>query len=120
MEEDADSPLTFAGLAEARWLKFWDTNEPMWLNAAKSAERRAESRDPDCAAVHEISGILLRYDGMDKPAEEEYRRAIVLDPNNSAPHLGLASIYRAGQQRDRAEMEYKAAMATEPGYYAPY
>jgi serine/threonine protein kinase len=117
VKEDPDSPLTFAGIAQARWLKFWDTNDPMWLEAAKEAERQAESRDPDSAAVHRIEGLLLNHEGMYRLAESEYSRAVQLEPGNSDGHRWLALTYRTDHQRDRAETEYREAIARDPDYY---
>jgi tetratricopeptide (TPR) repeat protein len=107
-----------AGLAEARWAKFWETNDSMWLESARDAERRAESRDPDSAAVHKIEGILLDYEGLYNLAEAEYQRAIELDPNNGDAHRRLAMTYDADHQRDRAEVEYKEAIAKEQAQLA--
>jgi serine/threonine protein kinase len=119
-EEDPDSPLTLAGLAEARWFKFFDSNDLMWLEAAKDAEHRAESRDPDSAAVHKAQGILFNYEGSYNLAEAEYRRAIEIDPDSSDVHRRLAMTYESDRQRDRAEGEYKEAIAKDPNYYRPY
>jgi len=114
---DPDSPLTYAGLAEAQWFKFYATRDQAWLGRTTESERQAEIRNPDLAAVHRVSGLVLygsrRYD----QAVAEHQRAIELEPNNSDAYRRLGMALNANRQIDKALAAYREAVRVEPRYY---
>ncbi|HEY7388513.1 MAG TPA: tetratricopeptide repeat protein [Bryobacteraceae bacterium] len=115
---DPDSPLLFAGLAEAEWFQFFDTKDLKWLDRAEEAERQAERRNPDLAVVHRILGLLIYHSGRYEQAIAEYQRAIELEPNNSDGYRRLGMAYEANGDTDRALASYQRAVEIEPKYYA--
>jgi tetratricopeptide (TPR) repeat protein len=115
---DSDSPLAYAGLAEADWFKFFHARDPSWLARAATAERQAELRNPDLAPVHRILGLLVYHSGRYDEAIAEYERAIELEPNNSDGYRRLAMAYDANNETDQALANYQRAAGIEPQYYA--
>ena len=114
---DSDSPLTYAGLAEAEWFKFYATKDQAWLVRTTDAERQAELRNPDLAPVHRILGLLMYNSGRYDQAVAEYQRAIELEPGNSDAYRRRGIAYQADGQVDPALSEYRRAIQVEPSYY---
>jgi eukaryotic-like serine/threonine-protein kinase len=114
---DPESPLLYAGLAEAQWFKYSATEDKLWLDRAAESVRQAEERNPDLAQVHRISG-LLKYDaGWYEQAAVEYLRAIELDPDNGDAHRRLGEVYESNNQLDEAVAEFHKAIETDPQQY---
>ena len=117
---DPDSPLTYAGLAEAQWFKYYLLQDAVWLERSRESARQAELRDPDAPEVHRIQGVLLQNSGLYESAEAEYRRAIELDPNDSDGHRRLAQVYDRNNRIDFALASFRRAIEIEPKYYRNY
>jgi eukaryotic-like serine/threonine-protein kinase len=117
VEADSDSPLTYAGLAEAQWVKFYATRDQAWLAQTTESERQAELRNSDLAAIHRISGLLLYGSREYDQAITEYQRAIELEPNNSDAYRRLGKAFEANRQIDRALAAYREAVRVGSGYY---
>jgi len=117
---DPDSPLTYAGLAEAQWFKYYLTNDQTWLDRATDSEHEAERRNPDLAEVHRILGILDAHAGRYELAEAEYRRAIELDPKNGDGHRRLGQVLEKNNQLNEALQEYQRALQADSSDYRTY
>ena len=117
VQADRDSPLTFAGLAEAKWFSYYAKQDPALLDEARDAERQAERRNPDLAPVHRILGLLLRRDGLVNLAESEYRRAIDLEPGNGDTYRRLGMLYEGINQPDQALIQYQQATLRDSADY---
>jgi eukaryotic-like serine/threonine-protein kinase len=115
---DPDSPLTYAALSEAQWLKYVLVQDRAWLDRATESERQAELRDPDSASVHRAAGILYANAGRYELAEAEYRRAIEIEPNNSDAYRRLGLVLEQNNQLDAALAAYRQALQAEPNYYS--
>jgi serine/threonine protein kinase/Flp pilus assembly protein TadD len=113
---DPDSPLTWAGLAEAEWFKYSE-REGIWLERSTESERQAEKRNPDLAAVHRVLALLLFKSGRYDDAVAHSQRAIELEPGNSDGYRRLATAYEANNQISQALVEYRRAAELEPRYY---
>ncbi|HTR34699.1 MAG TPA: protein kinase [Bryobacteraceae bacterium] len=114
---DPDSPLTYAGLAEAEWFKYSITGERIWLDRASESVREAQLRDLDSAPVHRIAGMLEDNASRYESAEAEYRRATELEPNNSDAYRRLAMVLKQNNQVDAALAAYRRAIELEPENY---
>ncbi len=78
---DPDSPLIYAGLAEAQWFKYYSTDDNVWLDRATESVKQAEKRHSDLPEIHRIAGLLNANAGWYEQATAEYLRAIELDPS---------------------------------------
>jgi tetratricopeptide (TPR) repeat protein len=114
---DPDSPLTYAGLAEAEWFKYYLTKDHAFLERAAQSVRQAERRNPDLPQVRRIAGLLRANSGLYEQATAEYRRAIELDPANGDAYRRLGLVYEQNNQLDEALAAYRRAIEAEPEYY---
>jgi serine/threonine protein kinase/tetratricopeptide (TPR) repeat protein len=114
---DSESPLTFAGLAEAQWFKYFVTEDKLWLNRAAESVRQAQNRYPDLPQVHRIAG-LMKYDaGRYEQAIEEYLRAIELDPTNGDGYRRVGQAYQHNNQPEKALAAFHKAIEADPKQY---
>jgi serine/threonine protein kinase len=111
---DPDSPLTWAGLAEAQWRKAFLAGESEWKEKALESVRQAELRDPDLPEVHMISGWLKKNSGGYELAEAEFQRAIELQPNSGDAWRRLAMTYDSGGLSSEALVAFQKAILVRP------
>lgn len=114
---DRDSPLTYAGLAEAQWFKYYLFRDQAWLERSTESARQAELRNPDLPPVHGVEGILLQNSGLYELAEAEFRRAIELDPKDSDWYRRLGQVFEHNNRVEDALASYRKAIELEPNYY---
>jgi serine/threonine protein kinase/tetratricopeptide (TPR) repeat protein len=120
VRSDADSPLTFAALAEADWTKYAISGDPVWRDRTVSAVQDAQRRDPDLAPVHRAAGLPLADAGYYEMAATEYHRAIELDPNQSDAYRRIGAVYEQSGQLQEALAAYQNAVRVDPRQYANY
>jgi eukaryotic-like serine/threonine-protein kinase len=111
---DSDSPLTYAALGEAQWIKYNLSRDPLWFDKATDSIRQAEKRNPDLAPVRCVSGIMLQHSGLYELAVTEYLRAIELDPKSGEPHRRLGRVYQISNRVDEALVAYRRAAELDP------
>lgn len=117
---DPDSPLTYAGLAEAQWFKYGTTKDRLWRDRAEESVRQAELRNLDLAEVHLIAGLLKANAGFYEQAVRDYERTIELRPNNGDAYRRLGKVYEFNNQLDEALAAFQKAVEVQPEYYKPY
>jgi serine/threonine protein kinase len=117
---DPDSPLTWAGLAEAQWFKYFITNDSVWLARTSESLRQAQDRDLDLAPVHRVAGLLRANAGFYEQAEAEFQRAIELEPSNGDAYRRLGHVYEQANQLDQALVALEKAVELEPNYFKVY
>jgi serine/threonine protein kinase/Flp pilus assembly protein TadD len=106
---DRHVPSIWAALAEAYRLKYNITNDPRYRLLAKKTSCKAESLDPDSAAVCRITGILRFDSGQYARAEEDFKRSIELEPSNPGGYRRLATAYeRLDRPQDALETLLRA------------
>jgi len=111
---DPDSPLTWAGLAQAQWLKYDRTGEVGWKEKAQESVRQAELRDPDLPEVHLISGWLKKNSSQYESAEADFQRVIELQPGNGDAWLRLGMTYRSSGLLSEALTALQKAAQVRP------
>jgi len=114
---DADSPLVFAALAEADWMKFNATHDTSWLERSREAERQSELRYPDTAAGHRAAARLKTTAGRFEDAEAELLRAVELEPANAENYRRLGLNYQNNNRFDKAMLALRKAVDLDPNYY---
>jgi serine/threonine protein kinase len=117
---DPDSPLTWAGLAEAQWFKYFITNDSAWLDRTSESLRKAQNRDLDLAPVHRVAGLLRANAGFYEQAEAEFQRAIELDPSNGDAYRRLGHVYEQANRLDQALAALKKAVEVDPNNFKVY
>jgi eukaryotic-like serine/threonine-protein kinase len=118
LKADGGSALIYAGLADARHRKWEVVREPGLLAKAKESARRAESLQPDCAAVLLAAGFIEATDGRPERALEMFQRAVELEPGNAEiwRRNGIVQ-QRLGREAD-AVASLQRAVQLAPDYYA--
>ena len=111
---DPDSPLAWAGLAEAQWRQYLVAREATWKGKTEESVRQAELRDPDLPEVHLISGLLKADAGSYELAVADYKRAIELQPKNGDAHRRLGMSYDKNGQLNDALAELQKATQVQP------
>jgi len=117
---DPQSPLVFAGLAEAYSQKFRTTRDVQWLRQAAAAAERAESMQPDSVSVLLVRSAIDQTDGKPEQAVGRLRRAAELEPNNSEVwrQIGLALERSGGDEEALAALRKSTQLA--PDYFRPH
>jgi serine/threonine-protein kinase len=120
VQEDPDSPLTWAALAEAEWFQYRALIDETRLRRVRDSLRQAEERNPDVPAAHRVEGYLHWISGFYEKATPELERAITLQPGNSLAYIWLGKTYEGNGQLDQALAAYQKARDAEPNYFRPY
>lgn len=107
---DPDSPLTYAGLAEAQWNKYSLTN----LEKTRESVRQAELRNPDVPEVLLISGWLKKNSNRPRQAENDLRRVIALQPDNGDAYRRLGKTLDGAGQPGEALAAFQKAVEVRP------
>ena len=112
---DPDSALPLAGLAEVQRRKYFLTHIESWKDAAMASWQQAELRNPDCAEVHRIAG-LLEYDrNHPEQALARMRRATDFQPPHGDAYRRLGQLYQQAGQLPEALQAYLKAQNIAPG-----
>jgi eukaryotic-like serine/threonine-protein kinase len=111
---DPDSPLTWAGLAEAQWLKFVLSGETIWKERAHESVRQAELRNPDLPEVHLISGWLKKASSQYELGEMDLLRVIDLQPGNGDAWRRLGMTYESSGLLSQALTALQRATQVRP------
>ena len=114
---DPDSPLAYAGMAEAQWFQYFLTKQRAWLGRSAESAKEAKRRNLDLAQVHRVAGLHLRNVGFYEQASAEYRRAIELEPNDAENYRRLGQVYENNNQKEEALVAFQTAVSRQPDYY---
>ncbi len=117
---DPDSALPLAGLAEAQRRKSVLTRLASWKAQAAGSWAQAELRNPDCAEVHRIAG-LLEYDrNHPEQALARMRRATEFTPPHPDAFHRLGQLYYQSGQLPEALQAYSESQRLAPGDFRIY
>ena len=119
-KQDPDSPLVEAGIAEAYYRKYMDTDDRKWLDAGLAKADHAIELGPNVAAGYAARGFIRIGRGQDTQAIEDFERALALDPSDVDATRGLASAYRSQGRSSEAEELYKKAIELAPADWTGY
>lgn len=120
LELDPNYALAHAGLGEAYWKQYENSNETRWVESARQACERALNLNAQLAAGHLCLGTVDNGTGKYEDAQAEFRRALESEPTSDDAYRGLAFAYeRLGKTAD-AERTYRQAIKLRPLYWAGY
>ena len=120
IELDPNSPLPYAGLAEAQLQNHKRKKGGKWLDLAQASVREAEARNPDSVPVRLAAGLLKLTVGLYDKSAEDFIRAIELDPKSGEGYRRLGYLYQLMNRPANALATYRQAIQVEPNYYRPY
>ncbi len=120
LKSDPKYSLAFAGLGEAYWRKYQDTQRTDLVEKAKAACKQSEQLNPKQVAAHLCLGLVNQGTGAYDKALEEYKLAADLEPTNDAAYNGMAAVYGQLGKNSEAESTFKRAISLRPNYWANY
>jgi tetratricopeptide (TPR) repeat protein/TolB-like protein/predicted Ser/Thr protein kinase len=109
--------LAHAGLAEAYWVQFRETRDPVWTGKALASNLEALRIDPGRAEVRLSLAVMYQGQGRHEEAIEELTRVLRLQPRNDNAHRLMATIHMARGEWEAAIDEASRAVALRPSYW---
>jgi tetratricopeptide (TPR) repeat protein len=111
---DWESALPLAAIAEVQRRRYFLTDLDSWKEQAMASLAQAELRNPDCAEVHRIAG-LLEFDGSrPEQAIAHMRRATEFRPPHPDAFYRLGQLYQKNGQLPEALQAYSEARRLAP------
>jgi len=120
IDKDPNYSLGYAGLGEAYWREYENTQDRQWADKAKQACQRAEALGENLAGTHVCLGTVLKGTGEYELAAAEFRRAVEIDSTNDDAVRELASAYEKLGKPGEAEAAYQQAIAMRPQVWMGY
>jgi eukaryotic-like serine/threonine-protein kinase len=120
LELDRKYALAYAGLGEAFWQRYRQTQETKWIGEALTACEQAVSLDNRLASGYACLGTVHNGRGRYEQAVEEFQHAVALDPTSDNAFRGLALAYESLGNLADAEKTYHRAIELRPQYWAGY
>jgi tetratricopeptide (TPR) repeat protein len=121
LEIDPNYGLAYAGLGEAYWRGFEQSNRGNeWVVKATDNCQKAAVATPDLAQGHTCLGDVYYGTGQYEKAVQQFQRAVALDSNNEDALRGTADAYSKLGNSQAAETAYRRAIAVRPRYWAGY
>ncbi|HMF27857.1 MAG TPA: winged helix-turn-helix domain-containing protein, partial [Candidatus Cybelea sp.] len=117
IEREPESPLGYAGLADAYATigdYCYETHRPkIYFARAAAYARQALLRDPAFAPAHATLGFLFLHDQRPDDAIAELRRSLTLDPAYAPAHewYGIALALRGRHDAARSELTLASQLA---------
>jgi len=112
--------LAEAGLGEAYWRKYEQTEDSQWAEKARKSSADAIELNNKLAQVYVTLGMIHTGTGRYEESVKNLQKALELDPINADAYQELAEAYqRMGKLKD-AESTYLNAIAVRPGYWAAH
>ena len=120
LNADSAFAAAHAGLGQAYWRKYSDTNKPNWVDMAQNSCQRADFYDDRSAEAHLCLGTVAAGTGNFVGAENEFRKAAEYAPTSDEANRGLARTLDLQHKYDEAEKTYLHAIELRRDYWSTY
>ena len=117
VHRDPNFARAHAGLGEAAWRKYAETDDRAWSIRARESTLEAMRRDPKDAGVRYALAVIYQATGRVPEAMEEARTAISLQPTNDEAHNLLGQLLAGAGQLDAGLVEIRAAIELRRQYW---
>lgn len=118
LSADPSFATAHAGIAEAQWQMYNDTNDKSWAERAMRSTQRAIELEPDRPSVRYIAALTSYRAGRYADAEQQVQRAIALQPTyEDAIRLHATVLMRQGNV-DAGLAEFRRIMSLRPNAVA--
>ena len=111
---DQNFAMGYAGLAEAQWAMYSNTNDKTWADRAMQATAIAVKLEPNRPAVRYSAGITLFRSGRYDEARQELEKAIALQPTSEEATRLLGRVLMRQGKIDEGLAEFNKALAIRP------
>ena len=117
---DPKFAVAYAGLADAQWAMYTQTNDKTWAQKAMDSTTVAIQLEPERPSVRYIAALTLYRGGSLVEAKDEVERALALQPTyEDAMRLRATVLMRQGQV-DQGLAEFRKVMALRPNAVSLY
>jgi len=120
LEQDHRYALAQAGLGEAYWRKYEQTDDPQWAEEAKKSSAAAIRLNNKLAQVYVTLAMIHTGTGDYEQAIGNLQRALGLDPLDADAYRELANAYEKLGKLNDAESTYRNAIVVRPNYWATH
>ena len=121
LQVDPNYGRAYAGLGEAYWLGFQESNRTNnWIALAETNCKKALSVSPGIAEGDTCLGNVYDSQGQYQEAANEFKKALALDGTQVNTLRGLAHAYESLGNLPAAEATYRQAISLRPQYWAGY
>ncbi len=110
----------YAGLGQAYWHRYSETQGAQWTARSRKACDRALALDPNLAAAHICLGTVANGTGQYAEGAEQFQKALASEPTGDLAYEGLAAAYEKLGRTAEAEQTFRKAIALRPQYWAGY
>jgi serine/threonine-protein kinase len=110
----------YAGLGQAYWHRYSETQDAQWTARGRQACDRALALDPNLAAAHICLGTVANGTGEYARGVEQFQRALSSEPTSDLAYEGLAYAFEKLGRKAEAEQTFRKAIALRPQYWAGY
>jgi serine/threonine-protein kinase len=117
---DPNFATAHAGLADAQWAMYQQTNDRIWAERAVASTRRAIELEPDRPSVRYIAALTAFRTGDDATARAELERALQLQPTYEDAMRLYGSVLMRQGDIDAGLAQFRKVMALRPNAVAVY
>jgi tetratricopeptide (TPR) repeat protein len=117
---DPKFAMAYAGLSEAQWAMYVQTNDRAWAQRAVESSTTALQLEPDRPAVRYSAGLTLFRSGQYDEARAELERAVALQPTSEDATRLLGRVLLRQGRIDEGMDQYRKALAIRPNSVALY
>jgi serine/threonine-protein kinase len=111
---DPKFAMAYAGLAEAQWTMYVQTNDKSWAQRAVDSTTTALKLEPDRPAVRYSAGLTLFRSGQYDAARQELERAVALQPTSEDATRLLGRVLIRQGEIDAGLEQFRKAVAIRP------
>ena len=120
LAEDPAFALAYAGLGEAAWQLYRQTDDVAWADRAEAAAHEALALDDRLAQVHVTLALLYAGQQRFDLAHASLDRAEEIAPSNSEVPRRRGKVYEDQGDVPRAEAAFEQSIALAPDYWRGY
>lgn len=120
VELDPEFTLAHAGLGQAYWRMYENTDDRTWADKAIVQSTIASDLNDKLEQVNITLGMIYSGTGNYTEAIKNYEKALTSDPTNADAYRGLARAFELSGKATDAELTFKRAIQIKPDYWAGY
>lgn len=118
VKADPKFAMGYAGLADAQWAMWSNTNDKVWADKAIGNTATAVTLEPDRPAVRYSAGLTLFRSGQFEEARQELEKAIALQPTSEEATRLLGRVLIRQGKIDQGLAAFHKALAIRPNSVA--
>jgi tetratricopeptide (TPR) repeat protein len=111
---DPKFAMGYAGLAEAQWAMYSNTNDKAWADRATQSTQTAVRLEPNRPAVRYAAGLALFRSGNYGESQKELEQALALQPTSEDAARLLGRVLMREGKIEEGMAQYQKALAIRP------